>query len=130
MILSQDLLAKYPSLLKLEGKSDEEIVESHDGREVSLLKSIYDNPNLDSDIRGNPDAILRAIDDFAMKEEFLINIGPHKASLLESLIRANKPRVIVELGGYVGFVTSPVTLILTSFTDSFRKKTVLPRTVC
>ena len=124
MILSQDLLAKYPSLLKLEGKSDEEI--SHDGREVSLLKFIYNNPDLESDIRGNPDAILRAIDHFAMKEEFLINIGPHKAGLLEDLIRTNKPRVIVELGGYVGFVTSPVTLTLTPFTNSFRKKT----TVC
>ncbi|PYH95072.1 S-adenosyl-L-methionine-dependent methyltransferase [Aspergillus ellipticus CBS 707.79] len=98
-----EILAKYPSLKKMEGIDEEDIVESHDGREVTLLKYIYNHPELESHLRGSPSAILAAMDEFAAQEDFLINIGPDKASKLDTLIREYHPRVVVELGGYVGY---------------------------
>lgn len=84
--------------------ADEDIAESHDGREAALLKYIYNRPDLDSHLRGSPSAILAAMDEFAAQEDFLINIGPDKADKLAGLIREHRPRVLVELGGYVGYV--------------------------
>ena len=43
------------------------------------------------------------MDAFARDEDFLINIGLHKADILAGLVAERKPRVIVELGGYVGY---------------------------
>ncbi|OKL63443.1 hypothetical protein UA08_01981 [Talaromyces atroroseus] len=99
----QAMFAKYPSLQKMMGVPPEEIVESHDGRETSLLKYIYSHPKLDSELRGSPTAIMAAMDEFAAKEEFLINIGSDKAKLLSDLIHEHKPKVLLELGTYVGY---------------------------
>jgi catechol O-methyltransferase len=96
------IFTKYPSLRKMAGVDDSEIVESHDGREVTLLKYIYAHPELDTKLRGSPAAILEAMDEFAAQEDFLINIGPDKAGKLGALMREHRPRVLVELGGYVG----------------------------
>lgn len=104
MFTGSDVFTKYPSLKKMQGVDEEDIVESHDGREATLLKQIYNNPHLDSHLRGSPSAILTAMAEFAAKEDFLINIGPDKASKLAALIREHRPRVLVELGGYIGYV--------------------------
>ncbi|KAJ5372904.1 S-adenosyl-L-methionine-dependent methyltransferase [Penicillium concentricum] len=98
-MLSSDLTAKYPSLNKFVDVND---VESHDGREVALLKYIYNHHALD-ELRGSPSAILGVIDEFAAQEEFLINIGPDKAAKVREIIQQEKPTVMVELGGYVGY---------------------------
>ena len=99
-----DIFTKYPSLKKMQGMDEEDIVESHDGREVTLLKYIYSHPKLDSHLRGCPSAILAAMDEFAAQEDFLINVGSDKAGKLAVLIREHRPRVVLELGGYVGYV--------------------------
>ncbi|CRL31050.1 unnamed protein product [Penicillium camemberti] len=65
-----DIFTKYPSLKKMQGLDDKDIVESHDGREL----------------RGSPPDILAAMDEFASQEDFLINIGPDKADKLTDLI--------------------------------------------
>ena len=54
-------------------------------------------------MKNNPDRILEAMDEFANQKEFLIVIGPEKGTILSNLILENKPRVLVELGGYVGY---------------------------
>lgn len=102
-----EIFTKYPSLKKMEGLDDEDIVESHDGREVTLLKYIYNHPDLDTKLRGSPSAILAAMDEFAAQEDFLINIGPDKAEKLTDLLREYRPRVVVEVGTYVGYVVDP-----------------------
>lgn len=43
------------------------------------------------------------MDEYAAHEEFLISVGPDKARLLTDLLLEAKPRVLVELGGYVGY---------------------------
>lgn len=56
-----------------------------------------------SDFKNNPAALLAAIDEFSLNEEFLISVGPQKAGVLSKIIEENKPRVLVELGGYLGY---------------------------
>ncbi|KAJ5727152.1 S-adenosyl-L-methionine-dependent methyltransferase [Penicillium malachiteum] len=98
--LPAELLAKYPSLGKFDDNDDE--IESHDGREVVLLKYIYSHPSLDQ-LRGSPQAICDVMDEFAAKEDFLINIGSDKGKKVHDMIKEEKPSVLVELGGYVGY---------------------------
>jgi hypothetical protein len=105
MQFEKSTLEKYPSLGKLLDVPAEDVVESHDGREITLLKYIYNHPNLDSELRGSPKAILAAMDEFAAKEDFLISIGPDKAATMVGLIQKHRPKVLVELGAYVGYFT-------------------------
>lgn len=53
--------------------------------------------------RGNPAKLLAAMDDFANQQDFLINIGNDKGSIVTRIIREERPRVFVELGGYMGY---------------------------
>ncbi|RFU73554.1 s-adenosyl-l-methionine-dependent methyltransferase [Trichoderma arundinaceum] len=92
------LLEKYPSLRK----PIETGVESHDGREERLLSFILSHPDIDS-IRGSPSKLLSAIDDFSAKHDFLISVGGHKAKILSDLVAKEKPQILVELGGYLGY---------------------------
>ncbi|ROV98351.1 hypothetical protein VMCG_07176 [Cytospora schulzeri] len=73
-----------------------------DGREVALLHFIYKHPKL-SDMRGNPQRILEAIDEYGKTKKYLMNVGEHKSKIVVDLIKAVKPRTMVELGGYVGY---------------------------
>jgi catechol O-methyltransferase len=97
------IFVKYPSLKKIMNLPDEEVVESHDGREAKLLKYIYNYPKLDSELRGSPTAILAVMDEFAAQEDFLINIGSDKAAILNNFIHEHKPKLLLELGTYVGY---------------------------
>jgi catechol O-methyltransferase len=54
-------------------------------------------------MRGSPTKILEAIDEFAAKEDFLINIGEHKGQIVADIIASEKPKIFVELGGYLGY---------------------------
>ncbi|KAI1134485.1 S-adenosyl-L-methionine-dependent methyltransferase [Hypoxylon sp. FL0543] len=73
-----------------------------DGREIELLHFIYGHPLLES-MRGNPQKVLDAIDEYGKTRKYLMNIGEYKSKTVTDLIREEKPRVIVELGGYVGY---------------------------
>ncbi|KAF2429887.1 S-adenosyl-L-methionine-dependent methyltransferase [Tothia fuscella] len=75
-----------------------------DGRELDLLYFIHNDPDIEN-MRGNPLRILDAIDDFARTREYLMNIGRDKGRIIGDLIREIRPRVMVELGGYVGYST-------------------------
>ena len=73
-----------------------------DGREIALLHFVYNHPDLDQ-MRGNPQRVLDAIDEYGRKKKYLMNIGEYKSSTVVGLIKREKPRVVVELGGYVGY---------------------------
>jgi catechol O-methyltransferase len=99
MPFPKDITSKYPSLRKFNNQT---YVESHDGREIALLKYVYSYPALD-ELRGSPSGVLRVIDEFAAQQDFLINIGPDKSEKVQRIIREAKPTTFVELGGYVGY---------------------------
>ncbi|PSR76965.1 S-adenosyl-L-methionine-dependent methyltransferase [Coniella lustricola] len=73
-----------------------------DGREIALLHFIYNHPNL-SEMRNNPDKVIAAIDEYGKEKKYLMNIGEFKSGIVTKLIAQVKPRVMVELGGYVGY---------------------------
>lgn len=54
-------------------------------------------------MRGQPSRALAALDEFSRTEDFLISVGPQKAGILRDLIEMEQPRVLVELGGYLGY---------------------------
>lgn len=49
--------------------------------------------------------MLNAIDDFGRTKKYLMNVGEHKGKIVTDLISQHKPKVMVELGGYVGYST-------------------------
>nr|APX42106.1 caffeoyl CoA O-methyltransferases [Plagiochasma appendiculatum] len=67
-----------------------------DGREKLLLKSVLDNAEK------NPQSVMRTIDQFA-RRSWLMNIGDDKGLLLDRAVSNRKPRVVLELGAYVGY---------------------------
>lgn len=77
---------------------------SGSGREQKLVDYIFGLPSekLDS-IRGNPTKVLEVIDDFSDNQLFLMNIGPNKGKPIVDLIHETKPKIMIELGGFVGY---------------------------
>uniref|UniRef100_A0A8H7NJG0 catechol O-methyltransferase n=1 Tax=Bionectria ochroleuca TaxID=29856 RepID=A0A8H7NJG0_BIOOC len=73
-----------------------------DGREIELLHFVYSRPNL-SEIRGSPQRVLAAIDEYGRTKKYLMNVGEDKGKIVTDLIAEVKPKVMVELGGYVGY---------------------------
>ncbi|CAN8097339.1 unnamed protein product [Discula destructiva] len=73
-----------------------------DGREIALLHFMYNHPKL-AEIRGNPQKVLEAIDEYGRTKKYLMNIGEYKSGIVTNLIQEVKPQVMVELGGYCGY---------------------------
>lgn len=69
-----------------------------DGRELALAEHVEAEAR-----RGDPDDVIRAIDDFAYHQKFLINVGDEKGRILDAAIRRAKPRLLLELGTYCGY---------------------------
>lgn len=67
-----------------------------------MLHFVYSKPNIE-DIRGSPQKVLEAIDEFARTKKYLMNVGELKGKIVTDLIAEVKPQVMVELGGYVGY---------------------------
>lgn len=63
---------------------------------------VYNHPNLEQ-MRGNPRKVLEAIDEYGRTQKYLMNIGKYKSMTVVDLIKREKPQVMVELGGYVGY---------------------------
>ncbi|KAF2725640.1 catechol O-methyltransferase [Polychaeton citri CBS 116435] len=80
----------------------EEDVFFDDGREIELLHFVYNRPNID-EIRGSPQLVLQAIDEYARTQRYLMNVGEDKGKIVSDLIAEVKPQTMVELGGYVGY---------------------------
>lgn len=73
-----------------------------DGRETRVLEFLTSHPSF-PELRGNPPKILAAMDTFAATQDFLISVGPDKERILTEIIHKEKPRVLVEVGGYIGY---------------------------
>ncbi len=73
-----------------------------DGREIELLHFIYGKPDID-EVRGSPQRVLAAIDEFGRTKKYLMNVGEDKGKIVTDLIKEVKPKTMVELGGYVGY---------------------------
>ncbi|KAF5541061.1 catechol O-methyltransferase [Fusarium mexicanum] len=75
-----------------------------DGREIELLHYIYGRSDID-ELRGSPERVLQAIDEFGRTKKYLMNVGEDKGKIVTDLIAEVNPGVMVELGGYVGYST-------------------------
>lgn len=107
--------------------AQEEEVYFDDGREIELLHFVYSRSNIE-DLRGNPEKVLAAIDEYGRTKRYLMNVGEDKGKIVTDLIKERKPKVMVsrvdllsyflqsyegergllmdeqvELGGYVGY---------------------------
>ena len=69
-----------------------------DGREASCVDYVLANAR-----PGDVADAIRAIDDYAYRKKFLINVGDEKGKLLDDVIERVKPRRVLELGAYVGY---------------------------
>ncbi|KAI9840110.1 MAG: hypothetical protein M1837_001914 [Sclerophora amabilis] len=54
-------------------------------------------------MRGNPHEVLGAIDEFGRTHKFLMNVGAYKGKVITHLMSEIEPKVMVELGGYLGY---------------------------
>ncbi|KAI4209015.1 MAG: hypothetical protein LQ351_008013 [Letrouitia transgressa] len=73
-----------------------------DGREIDLLHFIFNRPDIAS-IRDSPQKVLDAIDEYGRTKKYLMNVGDQKGKIVCDLIRDLKPRLMVELGSYIGY---------------------------
>ncbi|PYI08489.1 O-methyltransferase [Aspergillus sclerotiicarbonarius CBS 121057] len=80
----------------------EEKIFHNDGREQALLEYVQSHPSY-NEMHGNPEKILAAIDEFGREKEFLMNVGQSKGAIVVKMITDRNPRIMVELGGYVGY---------------------------
>lgn len=80
----------------------QEEVYFNDGREIELLHYVYGRDDID-ELRGSPEKVLAAIDEYGRKQKYLMNVGEDKGKIVTDLIAEHKPNVMVELGGYVGY---------------------------
>lgn len=65
-----------------------------DGREIELLHFVYSKPNL-SELRGSPEGVLAAIDEYGRTKNYLMNVGEDKGRIVTDLIAERKPKVMV-----------------------------------
>lgn len=69
-----------------------------DGREAKLVEYVLKHAK-----RGDPDDVIRVIDEYAYTKSFLINVGDEKGLILDSAVADAKPDLILELGAYCGY---------------------------
>ena len=63
----------------------------------------------------NPSSILKTIDKYTIETgEFLMNVGPEKGKILESTLKKHNPKLVLELGSFIGYSA----IIIASSTDS------------
>lgn len=61
-----------------------------------------DLPHLEN-LRAKPEAILAEIDNWSKDNKILMSIGQDRGKVITDLIENTKPKVMVELGGYIGY---------------------------
>jgi len=88
---------KYLTMSKFDESkayASQEDVFFDDGRETELLRFIYDKPNID-EIRGSPEKVLAAVDEFGRTQKYLMNVGEDKGKIVSNLIAEVKPETMV-----------------------------------
>jgi catechol O-methyltransferase len=69
-----------------------------DGREEALAEYVVANSR-----EGDPDDVIRVIDEFCVQRSFMINVGDEKGEILDRAVRRVSPRLLLELGTYCGY---------------------------
>lgn len=69
-----------------------------DGREEQCARFVTERAP-----RGDLDAAIAAIDEFAYRHKFLINVGDEKGAILDAAVERARPMRMLELGAYVGY---------------------------
>jgi len=69
-----------------------------DGREEAAAQAVLTRAP-----RGDLDAAIATLDQFASREKLLINVGDEKGAILDQAVRRAAPRRALELGAYVGY---------------------------
>lgn len=69
-----------------------------DGRENDVVEHVEKTA-----VAGDVDAAINAIDTFAYKQKFLINVGDKKGLLLDAVVDRVKPKRAIEVGAYIGY---------------------------
>ncbi|HJU21577.1 MAG TPA: O-methyltransferase [Casimicrobiaceae bacterium] len=69
-----------------------------DGREEACARFVVANA-----AKGDLDGAIAAIDRFAYRKKFLVNVGDEKGALLDDALARAKPKRALELGAYVGY---------------------------
>ena len=69
-----------------------------DGREQALADYVVEKAR-----PGDPEDVIRTIDEFAVTRSFLINVGDEKGEILDRAVRRASPQVLLELGTYCGY---------------------------
>jgi len=85
-------------LLRLKVQSAMDRQFNRDKREDSVLN--YVRKQAES---GNAAAVLSAMDEFARKERWLMNIGPEKGKILTDALAEAEAKKVLELGAYCGY---------------------------
>ena len=65
-----------------------------DGREIELLHFVYSHQDLEN-IRGSPQKVLAAIDEYGRTKKYLMNVGEDKGRIVTDLIAEVKPKTMV-----------------------------------
>jgi catechol O-methyltransferase len=65
-----------------------------DGREVELLHFVYSHKDIEQ-IRGSPQKVLAAIDEYGRTKKYLMNVGEDKGRIVADLIAEVKPKQMV-----------------------------------
>jgi catechol O-methyltransferase len=69
-----------------------------DGREEALAGYVVATAR-----QGDPDDVIRVIDDFCMNRSVMINVGDEKGEILDRAVRRASPALVLELGTYCGY---------------------------
>jgi catechol O-methyltransferase len=69
-----------------------------DGREQRVGDTVLKKAK-----KGDAADVVRVIDNFAYNSSMLINVGDKKGAILDGALQRAKPKVILELGAYVGY---------------------------
>ena len=67
----------------------------NDGREIEVLHFVYNKTNID-EIRGSPEKVLAAIDEYGRKHKYLMNVGEDKGKIVCDVIAETKPETMVQ----------------------------------
>jgi catechol O-methyltransferase len=69
-----------------------------DGREAAAVDYVLKNARA-----GDIDDVIATIDRFAYDRSYLINVGDEKGELLDAAVQRADPKLVLELGTYVGY---------------------------
>src|SRR5215212_11450305 len=69
-----------------------------DGREEALADYVTAHAR-----RGDPDDVVRVVDEFCLNRSVMINVGDEKGEILDRAVRRAEPSLLLELGTYCGY---------------------------